>query len=178
MRNLVAEAEAFARARHAGQRRKGRAAEPYISHVAEVAELARAWGGGEIEIAAAWLHDTVEDCPPTSLDEIAARFGAEVAAVVAELTDDKSLPKARRKEQQIAGAPAKSARACLVKLADKSSNVGALASSPPEDWPAARRRAYLDWAEAVVAGLPHGPAPARAAFAARLARARALLAPG
>ena len=39
------------------------------------------WSGGEVEIAAAWLHDTVEDCPPTSFEEIAAKFGVEVAAI-------------------------------------------------------------------------------------------------
>jgi len=67
-----------------------------------------------VTIAAALLHDTVEDTE-TSLDEIEARFGAAVAAVVAEVTDDKNLPKAERKRLQVVKAAAKSDRAKLVK---------------------------------------------------------------
>lgn len=176
MSDLAFRAEALARVRHEGQTRKGAGREPYIVHVEEVARLTAAWGGGVAEIAAAWLHDTVEDCPPTSVGEIEALFGAGVAGVVAELTDDKNLPKAERKRLQIAHAPWKSPAACLVKLADKTSNVTAIGLSPPEDWSAARRLAYLDWAEAVVAALPHGPGEARAAFAEAVAAARRRLA--
>jgi (p)ppGpp synthase/HD superfamily hydrolase len=75
MTDLIKRAESFARSRHLGQFRKGDAQEPYIIHVEEVAQLVNAWGGSENAIAAAWLHDTVEDCPPTSFDEIAQEFG-------------------------------------------------------------------------------------------------------
>lgn len=176
MSDLILRAETLARDRHDGQTRKGAAREPYIFHVEEVARLTAAWGGGEAEIAAAWLHDTVEDCPPTSHEEIEALFGAEIAAIVAELTDDKSLPKPERKRLQIASAPRKSPAACLVKLADKTSNVTALGLAPPVEWSAGRRLAYLDWAEAVVSALPHGPEEARVAFAGAVAAARAALA--
>lgn len=175
MTNLIREAECFARERHEGQERKGAAREPYIVHVEDVARRTGQWGGNEAEVAAAWLHDTVEDCPPTSQAEIAERFGADVAQIVAELTDDKSLPKARRKELQVENAAKKSAAACLVKLADKTSNVEALRRSPPADWSRERKIAYLDWAAEVVTALPHRPTAALAEFEAAIAAAREAL---
>jgi hypothetical protein len=69
-------------------------------------------------IAAAILHDTVEDTQ-TSPAEFAARFGPKISAIVAEVTDDKSLPKAERKRLQIEHAAEASPEAQLVKLADK-----------------------------------------------------------
>jgi (p)ppGpp synthase/HD superfamily hydrolase len=152
--SLVANAEAFARRCHAGQTRKGAAREPYITHLEEVAGLVSDWGGGEIEIAAAWLHDTVEDCPPTSVEELEAEFGLSVTIIVHQLTDDKSLPKAERKRLQVVNAPKKSKSAALVKLADKTSNVGALYHSPPAEWCRERRLEYVEWAEKVVCALP------------------------
>ncbi len=153
MNDLIEKARAFAIARHAGQFRKDAARNPYISHPAEVADLVSEFGGRSEAVAAGWLHDTVEDCPPTSLAEITVDFGPSVAAIVAELTDDKTLPKAERKRLQIAGAAAKSADAALVKLCDKISNVRSVGATPPRYWSMARRLAYLDWAETVVAGL-------------------------
>ena len=102
--------------------------------------------------------------------EIFDIFGPTVASLVAELTDDKSLPKQVRKDKQIAGAPRKSESASVVKLADKTSNLLAIANSPPP-WPAERKRAYVEWARAVVSGLPVKPAGLLARFeaAARLA---------
>ena len=104
MIDLINRAERFARVRHEGQFRKGKAQEPYTIHLEEVAALVERWSGSERAIAAAWLHDTVEDCPPTSVAELEALFGKEIAGIVAELTDDKSLPKAERKKQQILNA--------------------------------------------------------------------------
>lgn len=164
-------ARAFAERAHAGQRRKGAAAEPYAVHLAEVAALVAGAGGGSVAVMAAWLHDTVEDCAVGPAD-LAARFGPQVAAVVAELTDDKALDKAERKRMQLVNAPGKSADAALVKIADKLSNIRALQASPPLDWPLARRLAYLDWAEAVVALLPAGADPLRGAFADQLTVSR------
>lgn len=104
MSDTLSRAAAFARNAHAGQSRKGAAKEPYISHVEEVAAFVARHGGDDIATAAAWLHDTVEDCAvrPNDLER---DFGAEVAGVVAELTDDKMLEPARRKELQIITAP-------------------------------------------------------------------------
>ena len=157
MNDLISRAERFARVRHEGQFRKGKAQEPYTIHLEEVAVLVGRWSGSESAIAAAWLHDTVEDCPPTSLAELETLFSKEVADIVAELTDDKAQPKASRKEQQIINAPKKSNEASLVKLADKTSNIGAIANSPPEHWSLQRRLEYIAWANTVVGNLPFLP---------------------
>ena len=167
MTDLIKSAETFARSRHAGQFRKGDAQEPYIVHVKEVAELVTVWGGSASAIAAAWLHDTVEDCPPTSFAEIDQDFGSEVAGIVREMTDDKSLLKAERKKLQILNAAKKSDAACLIKLADKSSNVAAIGSSPPADWSVERKLEYVAWARTVIAPLPYKPEIALQAFNSR-----------
>ncbi len=176
MTELTQHAEDFARSLHSDQTRKGAAKEPYADHLAEVADFTQRHGGDEIAVAAAWLHDTVEDCPPTSFDDLTRQFGDAVTAVVRELTDDKNLPKAERKQLQIDHAPDKTARAALVKLGDKTSNVKGIANSPPASWDAARCRAYLDWAENVVANLPPTPPSALLEFKQTLARSRQLLA--
>ena len=80
-------------------------------------------------------------------------FGDDVAALVGEVTDDKSLPKLERKRLQAKHAPHKSGRAKILKLADKISNVRALAASPPADWTLERRREYVSWARDVVPAL-------------------------
>ncbi|PCJ74487.1 MAG: phosphohydrolase [Rhodobacteraceae bacterium] len=157
MNSTISRAEAFARKRHEGQTRKGAAQEPYINHVEDVARLTRKFGGNDDEVCAAWLHDTVEDCPPTSVEEIARAFSPEIASIVQELTDNKSLPKAERKRQQVVNAPHKSKSAALVKLADKSSNLFSLAHSPSPNWDYDRRMEYLRWAKEVVFALPSHP---------------------
>lgn len=148
----------FAARRHAGQKRKGAAQEPYINHLLEVAGLlAECIEGvegqeGDINLLmAALLHDTIEDVE-VKREEIEAEFGADVASLVLEVTDDKSLKKEKRKELQVEHAPHKSPRAKMLKIADKTSNLRALVSSPPPDWDHARKAEYFDWAARVVAG--------------------------
>jgi len=143
----------FAARKHADQRRKGAAAEPYVNHLADVALLVgEATGGADvIVVVAALLHDTLEDTP-TTREELEREFGPEVAAVVTEVTDDKSLAKAERKLLQVEKAASKSDRAKLVKIADKTSNLRSILESPPLGWDVARRREYFDWARRVVAG--------------------------
>lgn len=150
----LARAAAFAAQKHAGQFRKGEAKEPYVNHVLEVAEmLAAASGGKDVELVmGGLLHDTIEDTDAT-YDEVKAAFGPVVADLVQEVTDDKSLPKAKRKRLQVLHAPHKSPRARQLKLADKTSNLRALAQSPPAGWPLSRQREYLGWARSVAAGL-------------------------
>ena len=164
---VVMKAAARAAHWHSGQRRKGAAAEPYVNHLLEVADLvAEATGGSDVNlVVAALLHDAVED-QPVSRATIAAEFGEDVASLVMEVTDDKSLPKADRKRLQIEHAPHKSPRAALIKIADKTSNMLALASSPPADWPAQRRQDYVQFARDVVAGLPGESVFLRTRFAA------------
>ena len=123
-----------------------------MNHLAEVAELvARATDGRDVDlVAAAVLHDTVEDTD-TTFEEIAARFGSRVASLVAEVTDDKSLPWQERKRLQIEHAAHASLGAKVIKLADKTSNLRAMADSPPRNWSDARRADYLAWSRQVVA---------------------------
>jgi (p)ppGpp synthase/HD superfamily hydrolase len=120
----------------------------------EVASLvAEATDGSDPSImVAALLHDAVEDQGATR-ETIANDFGQRVADIVMEVTDDKSLPKSERKRKQIESAPNKSREAKLIKLADKTSNLRAVAQSPASDWSLERRREYIDWAKSVVAGL-------------------------
>jgi len=72
-------AELFAREAHEGQFRKRGANEPYAVHLEDILELGEKYGGSEPEICAAWLHDTVKDCPPTNFEDIEPHLGAEVA---------------------------------------------------------------------------------------------------
>jgi (p)ppGpp synthase/HD superfamily hydrolase len=140
---VVRAADAAARW-HVNQRRKGAAQEPYVTHVLEVAMLvAEATAGADPNlIVAALLHDTIEDQGVTR-EEIAAQFNDDVAALVAEVTDNKKLPKAERKQLQIRHAPKLTPRAKILKLADKISNLRSLATSPPADWPMQRRIDYV-----------------------------------
>jgi len=151
---LVLRAADLAAQWHVHQRRKGAAGEPYINHLLEVSNLAtQATNGSEPNVTiAALLHDAVEDQDVTA-KTIASEFGQDIANIVLEVTDDKSLPKAERKRLQIETAPHKSREAKLVKLADKISNVRAIANSPAPDWTAQRRLDYVLWARDVVAGL-------------------------
>jgi (p)ppGpp synthase/HD superfamily hydrolase len=148
----LTEAYRFAADRHVGQRRKGEAAEPVVNHLAEVAELvARATDGADVDlVVAAVLHDTVEDTA-TTFEELASRFGRKVAGLVAEVTDDKSLPLGERKRLQVEHAAHASHGAKVIKIADKTSNLRAMAESPPRDWSSARRADYLEWGRQVVA---------------------------
>ncbi|HEX2779843.1 MAG TPA: HD domain-containing protein [Gemmatimonadaceae bacterium] len=143
----------FAAHKHRGQRRKGRDAVPYINHPVGVAEAIARIGRVTdlVTLTAAVLHDTVEDTQ-TTLEEIEREFGADVRGVVAELTDDKTLPKQERKRLQILNAPNASRRAKIVRLADKIMNVGDITHDPPPSWTVEWRRDYFEWAKQVVAG--------------------------
>src|SRR4051794_26522257 len=170
---LVTRAADFAARRHCGQTRKGAAAEPYINHLAEVASLlaTTAEEPDAYLVAAGWLHDTLEDTA-TEREELEHLFNKLVSDVVAEVTDDKSLPKAERKRLQVLHTPRKSELARLLKLADKTSNLRSLAASPPADWDVERRLAYIEWAEQVVVSCK-GLRPALdAAFEAAVVSAR------
>lgn len=142
----------FAAHKHRHQKRKDSAQTPYINHPIALVNilLIEADITDEIVLMAALLHDTVEDTE-TTFEEIEQHFGQVVRDIVAEVTDDKSLPKAERKQLQIEHAPHLSDRAKLVKLADKISNVRDTATSPPAGWPITRIDEYLEWGKAVIA---------------------------
>jgi alpha-beta hydrolase superfamily lysophospholipase len=144
----------FAAEKHARQKRKGENGEPYFNHLLEVAELIAA-SSPELDVElmmAAFLHDTVEDTGVTP-QELEQRFGKDVADLVAEVTDDKSLPKETRKQLQVEHTPDKSPRAQTLKLADKISNLRAIISSPPVGWSRERKQQYFEWARQVVSGI-------------------------
>lgn len=147
-------AVAFAAEKHRHQRRKDAHASPYINHPIALARVLSEEGGvTETDVlCAAVLHDTVEDTETTP-EELTATFGERIAAIVLEVTDDKNLSKAARKQHQIDHAPHISREAKLVKLADKICNLRDIVASPPAGWSLERRREYFDWAARVVAGV-------------------------
>ena len=150
---LVSKAAKFAAYRHSGEARKARPDEPYINHLAEVANiLAEVTDGADAElVAAGWLHDTVEDELATPA-ELVAEFGDRIAALVDEVTDDMSLPQAQRRQKQVEDAPHKSPGAKLIKIADKISNIRARIHADANPEQRNDLAAYTIWAEDVVAG--------------------------
>ena len=123
MSNLVQKAKAFATLAHEGQVRKYTGA-PYIIHPIEVMEIVQTVKHDDTMLAAALLHDVVEDTDCT-IDDIQAEFGADVASLVADLTDV-SKPEDGNRETRKAKDRAHSAGASpsaqTVKLADLISN--------------------------------------------------------
>ena len=148
---LVLKAVQFATWKHRDQKRKDVKASPYINHPVALAELLWTEGGvrDAVVIASALLHDTLEDTE-TSPAELKGAFGAQIAAVVEELTDVKWLASKSRKRLQVARASRASLRAKQVKLADKICNLRDLLASPPKGWSLERKREYFDWAKSVV----------------------------
>src|SRR5690349_2409291 len=153
--SLVIRAVEFAAQKHRMQRRKDSDASPYINHPIALMHVLCIDGGitEPVILAAAALHDTIEDTETTE-QELRSIFGDEIASVVLETTDDKSLAKVERKRLQIENAQHMSREAALVKLADKICNLRDVAVNPPAGWSVERRIEYFDWAMAVVNGLP------------------------
>ena len=168
---LLLKALAFAAERHSRQRRKDVDASPYINHPIALANVLANEAGIDdvVVLAAAVLHDTLEDTETTVAD-LDAAFGPRVSRIVLEVTDDKSLPKAVRKQLQIDLAPQLSHEAKLVKLADKICNLRDVASIPPVGWPLERRQAYFDWARQVVDRMRGAHAGLEATFDTAYAR--------
>lgn len=144
----------FAAEKHTHHRRKGGDDIPYINHPIAVATLLATVGGVTDPdlLAAALLHDTVEDTDATP-EELVEQFGEEIAALVAEVTDDPLLTSAERKLTQEREASSKSPRAKLLRLSDKTCNVHDITFTPPRGWSVERRMEYFNWAERVVANL-------------------------
>jgi len=146
---LLTKAMNFAAQKHTSQRRKGEAAEPYINHPIEVATELAINGAPLNAIVAALIHDTVEDTG-TSEEEIVREFGQNIADIVNEVSDDKTLPKAVRKQLQIEHAAHASAEAKQLKMGDKISNLRAILTSPPAGWEVKEKLEYFNWAKKVV----------------------------
>jgi guanosine-3',5'-bis(diphosphate) 3'-pyrophosphohydrolase len=168
---VFAEAVTFAADKHRNQRRKDAEASPYINHPIALANVLASEGGiSDVAVlCAAVLHDTIEDTETTS-EELSAKFGPQITAIVLDVTDDKSLDKRVRKQRQIEHAPHISNEAKLVKLADKICNLRDILASPPADWSSERKQGYFDWAAKVVAGVRGVHPELEAAFDRLLAR--------
>ncbi len=138
------EALDFAAERHSAQRRKGPDAAPYVNHLIEVAMLVANVGQVEdVEVLiAAVLHDVLEDTPTTA-DEVTARFGGRVCRLVQALSDDKTLPRPRRRAITLEELPSAEPDVKVIKLADLSSNIKLM----PPSWSDERKLEYLEWSE-------------------------------
>lgn len=157
--SLLTRALAFAAHKHRDQRRKDLGASPYINHPIALADvLVNEAGVTDVEvIAAALLHDTMEDTETTA-EELDQAFGSRVRRIVEEVSDDQTLEKQERKRMQILHAPQLSNQARLVKLSDKICNLRDIVGCPPHGWSLQRRQAYFDWSKKVIDGL-RGPNP-------------------
>ncbi len=162
---LLLRALAFAAHKHRGQRRKDVEASPYINHPIALANILcnEAHVTDVSVICGALLHDTVEDTETTEA-ELVREFGAAIAGIVMDVTDDKTLAKDARKEQQVEHAAHIRDEAKLVKLADKISNLRDVVNAPPAGWDLQRRRDYFDWAKRVIERLRGAHAPLEAIF--------------
>ena len=131
----------YAIRRHGDQLRKdGRRL--FVTHPVAVAEELRAAGvTDQAALEAALLHDVLEDTS-VKYDELADRFGDDVAALVVELSDDVRLPRAKRRAAALAKAATLSPTARAVKLADLAANLADLHRAPPSGWDAARLASF------------------------------------
>lgn len=128
-KELINKAKEFATSKHEGQFRKfGKVA--YITHPANVAEIVDKFGGSPEMVAAAWLHDVVEESN-VSLDEIKKLFGENVASLVKELTNPTDLDKSKKGQYLLDKMNTMSSDALTIKLADRLSNVSDFATAKP-----------------------------------------------
>jgi hypothetical protein len=149
---LLFRALQFAADHHRDDRRRDIDVSPYINHpIGVAAELVAANVEDPEIIAAALLHDTIEDTLATP-EDLEREFGARVCRLVLAVTDDKSLDRDERRRLQVERAPALEPDAKLIKIADKIYNARDVAHSPPTGWSLADRMAYIDQGERVVAG--------------------------
>jgi GTP diphosphokinase / guanosine-3',5'-bis(diphosphate) 3'-diphosphatase len=139
----------FAADKHKTQKRKDKNSTPYINHPIHVSCLMSEAGVTDVDILiAGLLHDTIEDTK-TSNEEIAQLFGENVLKIVLECSDDKTLPKEKRKQLQLEHAADVSMGAKMVKLADKYSNLSDLLENPPKSWSEKEINGYAIWVYAV-----------------------------
>jgi GTP diphosphokinase / guanosine-3',5'-bis(diphosphate) 3'-diphosphatase len=130
---LIERAFEVARTAHADQVR--RSGEPYIAHPLGVAMILAGLGLDDVTIAAALLHDAVEDTTVTD-EDLQERFGPDVAAIVDGVTKLDRLQFDSKEAQQAATlrkmlvAMAKDIRVLLIKLADRLHNMRTIASLP------------------------------------------------
>lgn len=169
--NLIEKAREFAREKHAQQKRNY-TGEPYFVHLEEVAGIVERAGLSEAAIAAAWLHDTVEDTDAT-LPEICAKFGSAVAVMVLDLTDTPPAPGMNREQRKradrlrlkLAGSETQG-----IKCGDLISNTSTISKHNP-----GFAKTYLPEKRATLEILTRAPAPLLEQAWASLRAAEALL---
>jgi guanosine-3',5'-bis(diphosphate) 3'-pyrophosphohydrolase len=167
---LVVRALGFAAEAHRTQFRKDRET-PAINHPIRLLQLLVDVGGvaDPLALAAAALHDVLEDCE-VDFPELEARIGTEVAGVVFELSDPPHMDKAAMRAWAVETAPRLSLPARLVKLADKTVNLNDLLDWPPSGWSPARKASYFDWSAEVIAGIRGTNGPLEQSFDSAYAR--------
>lgn len=130
--SIVERAREFAVQAHGDQKRKY-TGEPYVAHTQEVASIVEAAGGDENMIAAAHLHDVIEDTAAT-YDDVRAAFGADVADLVRELSDQVPMSFGNRRVRKLAESDRfanADPRVQTIKLADIISNAPSIAERDP-----------------------------------------------
>lgn len=148
--NKLLHALEFASIKHENQKRKNAIKSPYINHPINVCRILTDAGVSNVDVLCAGvLHDTLEDTE-TTFEELANLFGENVASIVNECTDDKSLDKVSRKKLQVIHAQTISNDAKLVKLADKYSNLSCTVNDPPINWSNDQVSGYIYWSYDVV----------------------------
>jgi (p)ppGpp synthase/HD superfamily hydrolase len=121
-------AELFAKEKHVSMTRKDGKTH-YSDHLESVVNRLKNLGiTDEDVLAAAWLHDAIEDTN-TTFDDIEQRFGSKVAVLVLVLSKDKNLPKGQKEEQYTRQLKNASWEAQLIKLCDISANLKDLKST-------------------------------------------------
>ena len=134
-KDIIVRASELARREHTAinQRRKY-SGDPYIVHPERVAQIVSTVTSDKVTIAAAWLHDVVEDTPVT-IEEITEKFGSEVAEIVASVTkivDGKKMGREKAALININHAALGSSKAQTVKLADVIDNTSDIVGRDPE----------------------------------------------
>lgn len=130
---LIEKADQFAERAHKGQMRKG-SHTPYIVHPRAVAGILAAHGFSDTVVAAALVHDTVEDTPVT-LDEVRREFGDEVARLVEPVTHDDTLSWEDKKQKYIDTVRVASDEVKAIATADKIHNAQSLLASYDTEGP-------------------------------------------
>ncbi len=144
--SIIMKAKHFALEAHKDRTRKSiwGFERPQAHHLQEVADLVWGSGGTDIEVAAAWLHDVVEDTP-TTIEDIKNMFGNEVSEIVDGLTDKSDIEKlqiSERKPIQAERVKTKSDSVKRIKICDQTSNMRGVRNDPKENWNLDIRKEY------------------------------------
>lgn len=143
--SVIRRAYKFAEAAHAGEKRLS--GEPYFTHCVEVAKTVSDWDLGEAAVAAALLHDVVEDTP-CSVKELEKEFGSEIAFLVNGLTKLKFIeyPNNANSEslRKLLISSTRDLRVLIIKLADRLHNMRTVSFLPPE------RQKRISWETAEI----------------------------